>query len=100
MTTKQADWTDDTRVTLHAAGNVPLKTRRRRTRLYTAYIWFAAVLFPLALLTIALLASRQLGAADPTAAQTQTVADSGAAAAQMEVERWLAQTPAPLPGGR
>ena len=82
-----------------AAENVPLARRRRRTRFITVYIWLAVLLLPVALLTIFLLGAQQLRAGN--ADDSGTAAGSqGAALAQLEVERWIAQRPSPLPGGR
>lgn len=87
-------------VTLPAAENVPVRKRRRRARLITAYIWAAVVLFPLALLTTFVLAGQQLGRGADDQPDTRTYAGQEAAQAQIEVEKWIAQKPSPLPGGR
>jgi hypothetical protein len=99
MPVTRNDWWASEPVTLPAVQNSPVKKQRRRTRFYTAYIWVSVVLLPFALLAVGVLATQQLRT---TAADSPTSvnADIGTAQAQAHVERWLAQQPSPLPGGR
>lgn len=101
MSAKRAtDWWETERVTVPVVENVPLKQHRRRRRVYTVYLWAAAMLLPLALLAVIILAGQGLGAGPAVQNQTSTTTDLAAAQAQVQVERWIAGEPSPLPGGR
>lgn len=69
----------------------------RRTRRMRIWVWTSVTLLPIALLgDIALVGSRHA-----TSATTATAASSpGEAVAWTTLQRWLAEKPAPLPGGK
>lgn len=92
-------WEEPT--TLPVAENIPLKARRRRARFITVYIWAAAVLLPLTLLSTLVLTGQLLTERASTAEQVdQAAVTPETAQAQLAVETWIARTPSPLPGGR
>ncbi|WP_344807235.1 hypothetical protein, partial [Microlunatus ginsengisoli] len=72
---------------------------RRWRRLITVYVWAAVILLPLALLAVFVLAGKQLSSG-ATAPDTTVSGTQEAAQAQVLLERWIAQDPSPLPGGR
>lgn len=102
-TTKSAsgqDWWEQAATTLPAAENMPQKKRRRLRRLITGYIWVAVVMLPLTLLSVFVLAAQLIGRADTATPVVDGQGSVATAEAQLAVETWLNQTPAPVPGGR
>ena len=85
--------------TVPAQDSATVRKGRRWRRLITGYVWAAVILLPLALLAVFVLAGKQL-AGDDTAPDRIVSATQEAAQAQVALERWMAQDPSPLPGGR
>ena len=77
------------------------KHGRVQRRLIKVYLWAAAILFPITLCSVLLLAVRSI-TPPPTVSATsdQTAGSVETARAQVAVEAWLKNDPAPLPGGR
>ncbi|WP_152364411.1 hypothetical protein [Microlunatus speluncae] len=95
---KNVDWWDEPD-TLPVVVD-PRKGKIRR-RLITVYLWVSAILFPFLIFAVIVLAVRIVA---PPSANAGAGPDNSvtreAAQAQVAVERWLGETPSPLPGGR
>lgn len=88
-------------VAIPTVENYPVKKRRRRSRLITAYLVGIAVLFPIAILVnIVLAAQLATGGIGKETAQSSAGVDPQVAIAQTQVEKWLDSSTSPLPGGR
>lgn len=95
---KNVDWWDEPD-TLPVVVD-PNRGKARR-RVITIYLWVSAILFPFLIFTVIVLGVRTLTPPTSSAGNgTDLTVTREAAQAQVEVEKWLAKVPAPLPGGR
>lgn len=85
--------------------DLPDEKHSKRARWKRRYVWAATVLFvPALVLNAVVIVNSMTSSAqeeDPSvlAAETSPLAIEARAMAEMEVERWLASSPSPLPGG-
>lgn len=95
---KNVDWWDEPD-TLPVVVD-PNRGKARR-RVITIYLWVSAILFPFLIFTVIVLGVRTLSPPTSSAGSgNDLTVTREAAQAQVEVEKWLAKVPSPLPGGR
>jgi hypothetical protein len=70
-----------------------------RTVLYKSYVWVAVILFVPALLAIVVTAGSSAGGTATGSSASTATSSPGRTAATLTLQAWLAEIPAPLPGG-
>lgn len=97
-TTDSENWFDRPDTTPAPSQVVNRQKKPLLARFTKFYLWTAAILFVPMMLTMVVVGQQAIRPSDDGA--VVTYGDQYSAEAQVAMEKWLAETPAPLPGGR